>query len=85
MAIFALVWNLCSIVARIWAAFVLFVALRYYQQKMVAEDWAEAEVEAEDDAPASEETWEGSMGKQRQRHELRTSEVEPVKDKKGSK
>ncbi|KAK8515398.1 hypothetical protein V6N13_139625 [Hibiscus sabdariffa] len=74
MAVFALVWNLCSTVARIWAAFVLFVALRYYQQKMVVEDWAE------DDAPASEETWEGSIGKQRQRHELRTSEVEPVKD-----
>ncbi|KAL8152469.1 hypothetical protein V2J09_010229 [Rumex salicifolius] len=31
-AIFVIVWNLSSIVARIWAAFMLFVAVRYYQQ-----------------------------------------------------
>ncbi|KAE8714011.1 hypothetical protein F3Y22_tig00110201pilonHSYRG00037 [Hibiscus syriacus] len=43
MAIFTLVWNLCSVVARIWAAFMLFVALRYYQQKIVADDWVEDE------------------------------------------
>ncbi|TYH13081.1 hypothetical protein ES288_A06G116300v1 [Gossypium darwinii] len=44
VAIFTLVWNLSSIVARIWAAFMLFVAFRYYQQKMVGEeDWVEAE------------------------------------------
>ncbi|GMI84372.1 reticulon 21 [Hibiscus trionum] len=81
MAIFTLVWNLCSTVARIWAAFVLFVALRYYQQKMTTttEYWVEEE---EEDAPASEETRERSMGEQR--HGLRTSEVEPVKVKKGS-
>ncbi|KAK2646751.1 hypothetical protein Ddye_021946 [Dipteronia dyeriana] len=42
VAIFTLVWNLSSMVARIWAAFMLFVALRYYQQKMVMnDDWVE--------------------------------------------
>lgn len=30
--IFCLVWNLSSVVARIWAVFLLFVALRYYYQ-----------------------------------------------------
>ncbi|XWS72624.1 hypothetical protein CRYUN_Cryun02cG0056100 [Craigia yunnanensis] len=43
VTIFTLVWNLSSIVARIWAAFMLFVALRYYQQKMVTDDWVEDE------------------------------------------
>ncbi|XWS26267.1 hypothetical protein CRYUN_Cryun26dG0016700 [Craigia yunnanensis] len=38
MAIFTLVWNLSSIGARIWAAFMLFVAVRYYQQKKVTDD-----------------------------------------------
>ncbi|KAG6414392.1 hypothetical protein SASPL_127114 [Salvia splendens] len=30
--IFSLVWNLSSVVARIWAVFLLFVAFKYYQQ-----------------------------------------------------
>ncbi|KAF8393038.1 hypothetical protein HHK36_021279 [Tetracentron sinense] len=38
--IFTLVWNLSSVVARIWAVFVLVVAVRYYQQ---SEDWEEEE------------------------------------------
>lgn len=29
---FSLVWNLSSVVARIWALFLLFVAFRYYYQ-----------------------------------------------------
>ncbi|CAI8587221.1 unnamed protein product [Vicia faba] len=32
LGIFGLVWNLSSVVARIWAVFMLFVAFRYYQQ-----------------------------------------------------
>ncbi|KAE8675811.1 hypothetical protein F3Y22_tig00111641pilonHSYRG00008 [Hibiscus syriacus] len=56
MAIFTLVWNLCSVVARIWAAFMLFVALRYYQQKMVADDWVEDE-----DGPSCGQTSKGPM------------------------
>ncbi|KAB2049835.1 hypothetical protein ES319_A13G204900v1 [Gossypium barbadense] len=42
MVLFTLVWNLCSTLARIWAAFMLFVALRYYQQKMT-DEWMERE------------------------------------------
>ncbi|PIM97472.1 hypothetical protein CDL12_30057 [Handroanthus impetiginosus] len=30
--IFTLVWNMSSLVARIWAMFILFVAFKYYQQ-----------------------------------------------------
>ncbi|KAK1549953.1 hypothetical protein Q3G72_011115 [Acer saccharum] len=59
VAIFTLVWNLSSIVARIWAAFMLFVALRYYQQKMVMnDDWVE-------DHPTvkSEDTWHKPIGR----------------------
>ncbi|XP_022728633.1 reticulon-like protein B21 [Durio zibethinus] len=77
MAIFTLVWNLSSIVARVWAAFMLFVALRYYQQKMVTDDWVDDEAE-----PGSGETWQGPM--ERQRHGLGSSSVEPNKVKKGS-
>ncbi|MBA0835867.1 hypothetical protein Goarm_008120 [Gossypium armourianum] len=58
-AIFTLVWNLCSFVGRVWAAFMLFVALRYYQQKMVTDDWVEDE-----DGPSCRQTWEGPIGKQ---------------------
>ncbi|MBA0744973.1 hypothetical protein Gogos_007569 [Gossypium gossypioides] len=59
MAIFTLVWNLCSFVGRVWAAFMLFVALRYYQQKMVTDDWVEDE-----DGPSCRQTWEGPIGKE---------------------
>ncbi|KAL0345767.1 UNVERIFIED_CONTAM: Reticulon-like protein B21 [Sesamum radiatum] len=41
-AIFALVWNLSSVVARIWAVFMLFVGFKYYQQSLVREADAEA-------------------------------------------
>ncbi|PPD75699.1 hypothetical protein GOBAR_DD27387 [Gossypium barbadense] len=44
---------------RVWAAFMLFVALRYYQQKMVTNDWVEDE-----DGPSCQQTWEGPIGKQ---------------------
>ncbi|GAB2300218.1 hypothetical protein Dimus_034256 [Dionaea muscipula] len=46
-AIFTLFWNLSSVVARIWAAFMLFVAFRFYQQSMASgEDWAVDDAEA---------------------------------------
>ncbi|KAK4857866.1 hypothetical protein QYF36_007408 [Acer negundo] len=58
VAIFTLVWNLSSIVARIWAAFMLFVALRYYQQKMVMnDDWVEDHSTVE-----TEDTWHKPIG-----------------------
>nr|GLL34340.1 reticulon-like protein B21 isoform X2 [Ipomoea trifida] len=37
--IFTLVWNLSTFMARIWAAFMLYVAFRYYQESMVREGW----------------------------------------------
>ncbi|KAF9616596.1 hypothetical protein IFM89_030648 [Coptis chinensis] len=42
-AIFTLVWNLSSVSARVWAAFMLVVAIRYYQQSlsMLREEWEE--------------------------------------------
>ncbi|KAK1395878.1 Reticulon domain-containing protein [Heracleum sosnowskyi] len=48
--VFTVVWNLSSIVARIWAVFMLFVAFRYYQQQQQqqqqqqhSEEWIEEE------------------------------------------
>ncbi|KAK2973124.1 hypothetical protein RJ640_012603, partial [Escallonia rubra] len=42
-AVFTLVWNLSSAVARVWAVFVLFVAFRYYQHSLTREEWVEDE------------------------------------------
>ncbi|MCL7021651.1 hypothetical protein MKW94_025785 [Papaver nudicaule] len=41
LAGFTLVWNLSSVVARVWAVFMLVVAVRYYQQSLVLlnEEW----------------------------------------------
>ncbi|XP_011033437.1 PREDICTED: reticulon-like protein B21 isoform X2 [Populus euphratica] len=60
LGIFSLVWHLSSMVARIWAVFMMFVAVRYYQQTMERYDWVE-----EEDAEA-DETWHGDSGGQRQ-------------------
>nr|KYP38209.1 Reticulon-like protein B21 [Cajanus cajan] len=52
LGIFGLVWNLSSVVARIWAVFVLFVAFRYYQQHyLVRDEYGEDEAECD-------ETWQ---------------------------
>ncbi|XP_024030538.1 reticulon-like protein B21 [Morus notabilis] len=61
VAVFLLVWNLSSIVARIWAVFMLYVAFRYYQQTLVRDDWVEDDAEGE-------ETWHEPIGGQRQGH-----------------
>ncbi|KAI8021202.1 Reticulon-like protein B21 [Camellia lanceoleosa] len=58
--IFALVWNLSSVVARIWAVFMLFVAFRCYQQSLVRDDWVEDEAKCET-------TCQVQIGGQRQR------------------
>ncbi|KAL9314409.1 hypothetical protein ACSQ67_019861 [Phaseolus vulgaris] len=56
LGIFGLVWNLSSVVARIWAVFVLFVAFRYYQQHyLVRDEWGEEE-------GGCDETWEEGVG-----------------------
>ncbi|KAL0735037.1 hypothetical protein Bca4012_011247 [Brassica carinata] len=46
LALFTLVWNLSSVVARVWAAFMLFVAFRYCQQKMI---WTNDQDDLEDE------------------------------------
>ncbi|KAF2597530.1 hypothetical protein F2Q68_00007922 [Brassica cretica] len=56
LALFTLVWNLSSVVARVWAAFMLFVAFRYYQQKMIwTTDQDDDEDEEEEDVVDNEE------------------------------
>ncbi|KAH6772337.1 C-terminal domain phosphatase-like 4 [Perilla frutescens var. hirtella] len=42
-ALFAFVWNLSSVIARIWAVFMLFVAFKHYQQSLIREGWAQDE------------------------------------------
>ncbi|KAI4344274.1 hypothetical protein L6164_011520 [Bauhinia variegata] len=47
LSIFGLVWNLSSVVARIWAVFLLFVAFKYYQQHYLVrdQDWVDEDDE----------------------------------------
>lgn len=52
LALFTLVWNLSSVIARVWAAFMLFVAFRYYQQKMI---WTTDQNDSDDDENIAEE------------------------------
>ncbi|XP_026426034.1 reticulon-like protein B21 isoform X1 [Papaver somniferum] len=56
LAGFTLVWNLSSIVARIWAVFMLIVAVRFYQQSLVLlnERWEEEEMVALDGDDSNE-------------------------------
>ncbi|MED6131777.1 hypothetical protein PIB30_013028 [Stylosanthes scabra] len=66
LGIFGLVWNLSSVVARIWAVFVLFVAFKYYQQHyLVRDEWEEGEA-------GCDETWheQQHVGVQRQRQRV---------------
>ncbi|KAL2502215.1 Reticulon-like protein B21 [Forsythia ovata] len=69
-AIFTLVWNLSSMVARIWAVFVLFVAFKYYQHSLMNNEWV---VEEE---MVNEDSWEG------QRQGRRTTLTHARKQKK---
>lgn len=46
--IFTLVWNFSSVVARIWAVFVLLVAFKYYQQSMMKDEVVEEQQEEEE-------------------------------------
>ncbi|CAA7049729.1 unnamed protein product [Microthlaspi erraticum] len=52
LTLFTLVWNLSSVVARVWAAFMLFVAFRYYQQKMI---WTTDQDDDEDEEEEEDE------------------------------
>lgn len=69
LGIFGLVWNLSSVVARIWAVFVLFVAFRYYQQHyMVRDEWVE-------DETGCDEAWEEEPVRQKQRNFVATNKI----------
>ncbi|KAJ7979617.1 Reticulon-like protein [Quillaja saponaria] len=73
VAIFTLVWNLSSIVARIWAVFMMFVAVKYYQQNLVEDD----------DGGGSEEAWQAPTGGKRQGSGPGPTTVDVNKVKKG--
>ncbi|XP_010275780.1 PREDICTED: reticulon-like protein B21 isoform X2 [Nelumbo nucifera] len=60
--IFTLVWNLSSIVARVWAVFMLVVAFKYYQQSVIMEDWGEEETGGEGSISMQEEKWGQKQG-----------------------
>ncbi|XP_038978466.1 reticulon-like protein B21 [Phoenix dactylifera] len=62
-AIFTLVWNISSTVARIWAVFMLVVAVKFYQQH-VADEWSGQE------EVVVEEVHEDSKPGKSQCHEL---------------
>ncbi|CAL5002893.1 unnamed protein product [Urochloa decumbens] len=51
-AVFTLVWNVSSTVARVWAVFMLVVAMKLYQQRMVEFGWTST---VEDGAAADDE------------------------------
>ncbi|XP_043806597.1 reticulon-like protein B21 isoform X2 [Manihot esculenta] len=70
LAIFTLVWNLSSMIARVWAVFMMFVAVRYYQQSMEAYDWDEDE---------NDETID--IGEQSRKIESTSGEINKIKKK----
>ncbi|KAK4765413.1 hypothetical protein SAY86_026503 [Trapa natans] len=79
IAVFTLIWNMSSVVARIWAAFMLFVAFRYYQQSLVT---VEDDCCGKDAGGAAEATWQGrAMGGRRGGG---ATTVEPTKERKTS-
>ncbi|RCV30580.1 hypothetical protein SETIT_6G107100v2 [Setaria italica] len=56
-AVFTLVWNVSSTVARVWAVFMLVVAMKLYQQRMVEFGWSssvDGGAMADDEAAADE-------------------------------
>ncbi|XP_028781981.1 reticulon-like protein B21 isoform X2 [Neltuma alba] len=67
LGIFSLVWNMSSVVARVWAVFVLFVAFKYYQQHYMVRDEYVEEEEEEDEAEGDEgDTWQAAGGAKNQ-------------------
>ncbi|CAL9079931.1 unnamed protein product [Musa acuminata var. zebrina] len=62
-AIFALIWNISSAVARIWAFFMLVVAVKLYQQCTAEHSWNNGE---EEEVAEEEEGQEDSMAGQNQ-------------------
>ncbi|CAN6458999.1 unnamed protein product [Victoria cruziana] len=54
IAVFTVIWNLSSMVARIWAVFVLVVSVRLYQQSLSSE-WDEVEASSASAAASSDQ------------------------------
>lgn len=61
--VFTVVWNLSSIVARVWAVFMLFVAFRYYQQQQQQQHHSEEWIEEESREDQSKCKMESSVDK----------------------
>ncbi|KAJ4840967.1 hypothetical protein Tsubulata_018161 [Turnera subulata] len=80
LGMFTLVWNLSSTVARVWAVFMMFVAVRYYQRCMESEEYW---VEDDDDDARVDETSNGHTGGLKQEG-FGLSSVELTKAKKAS-
>ena len=62
------------------AVFILFVAVRYYQQTMVVEEWGEDD----NDTGGADDTWQENVGGHRQGRGRGPTIVELPKLKKGS-
>ncbi|KAJ3693327.1 hypothetical protein LUZ60_008807 [Juncus effusus] len=56
-ALFTIFWNISSTTARVWAVFMLIVAIKYYQQKM-ADGWIEQNQDEEEEEEEEEEETE---------------------------
>ncbi|KAF5191503.1 Reticulon-like protein, partial [Thalictrum thalictroides] len=78
-AVFTIVWNLASITARVWAVFVLIVAVRHYQQSLLLlrEEWEE-----EQEARGAEVPY--VVHETRHKHDNVPHLTEMIKEKKGS-
>ncbi|RWW23919.1 hypothetical protein BHE74_00037989 [Ensete ventricosum] len=59
-AIFALIWNISSTVARIWAFFMVVVAVKLYQQCATEHRWCGQEEEGQEDSVAGQSQGLGS-------------------------
>ncbi|CAI0394480.1 unnamed protein product [Linum tenue] len=67
LGIFTLVWNMSSIVARVWAVFMMFVAVRYYQQRVAqdSENWEECDDDNEEEVIVGHDAKEEDFGPRR--------------------
>ena len=64
-AVFTLVWNVSSTVARVWAVFMLVVAIKCYQQRMVEFGWSSSTVEDAQESADNEAIGEEPRAKHR--------------------
>ncbi|XP_066352422.1 reticulon-like protein B21 isoform X3 [Miscanthus floridulus] len=77
-AVFTLVWNVSSTVARGWAVFMLVVAMKCYQQRMVEFGWSSSTVEDAQESAADEAIGEEPPAKHRAQDEPQQEFGAPV-------